>query len=70
MSAIPNPKRLVVRCDVGQGSGTARAYVEGKAPGTCKITGLSDSRERYSATVDGVKAKEYTCFAGESQTCE
>lgn len=69
-SLVPDTKRIIVRCAVGDGSGDAVAYVVGAVPGRCSVTVVDEARSRYMAVVDDVAAGQaWQCFGPESDTC-
>ena len=70
VSALPNTKKLTVRCDEGQAQGVDRAVVGGDANDSCTVTAMDTSRKRLTVVVKKVEPRVYVCFENGVKECE
>ena len=70
VSHLADPRKIVVRCDAGSGSGVDEVFIAGEAPGRCVVQALGAGRTRASTVIQAAELKTYSCFAEGSSGCE
>ena len=68
MSEMAGTRKMSARCDTGTGQGEARVELGSVAPKECTVIAVGPRRRQ--AVVKAPKAVVWSCFSGDSDTCE